>query len=661
MSPESPPSSPQAGPGQRAFTLRALLIGLILAAGAAALAPVNDWSYRNTYLYGQHMPILVIAVAAVLALVNPWLGRRRFGVGECAVILGMLLVLGGVVGTGLLRQFPALIAGPARELAVRQSVYGPLVKDGQALPVPKALFLEVDQGGLPDRNAESYRTVIDGFHLGGSEEVPWSAWIPKVLAWSPLLLCLLALGLGLAALVRRQWIHHERLPYPLAHALGDLIGERPLWRDLWFRIGVGSAVLILGSQILMAWGFLPVAFPTSLVTAGLFDPVTIKQSMSTNLLLSWQAYLGVVAIAFLLPADLSFSMWFFVILGNALFILTTNLGMPISHRQAAEAGIGGFLVQAVVILWIGRAHYLQAFRAAFRRTGDDPLVREAAWAARLLLVGGVGLVAVLCMLGAHLHHAVIVALVSVAFLLVIGRLVAEGGIPLVNIPQLPNEVIFGLTGLSAPAAALFPLALVWMITDGREHLVPYAVTADRIAEAGRVGAGPRWSGVLAVTVIIGATLSGISMLILAYLGDGMNNLDGWWKTPLGTGLKPLAQVAEGVPPEGGSMGAYAVGGAVTGGLAVARLHWAWWPFHPLGFIVAMTYANQVMWFSFLLGWLGKALVMRWGGQALYRTLRPLALGLIAGEALIALTNLVVALAVRWGGGTIPPMPRFLPV
>nr|MBA3685830.1 hypothetical protein [Planctomycetota bacterium] len=143
----------------RALTLRAVSIGLLAVAGVALLTPYNDWYLKNTLMYSQHLPVgvflLVVllgvalnpllslfvdrkatgwkiviagigacAIGAVIPATTSWkllaplwpvfgglaaallmlpvLGRGgRFRSGELLVIVGMLLILGSVVSSGL--------------------------------------------------------------------------------------------------------------------------------------------------------------------------------------------------------------------------------------------------------------------------------------------------------------------------------------------------------------------------------------------------------------------------------------------------------------------------------------------------------------------------------------------------------------------------------
>jgi hypothetical protein len=68
----------------------------------------------------------------------------------------------------------------------------------------------------------------------------------------------------------------------------------------------------------------------------------------------------------------------------------------------------------------------------------------------------------------------------------------------------------------------------------------------------------------------------------------------------------------------------------------------------------MTHPGRIMWFSFLLGWLIKAGVMRYGGVAIYQRLKPMAMGLIAGDATMVVGFLLVSSVLQLCG--IQPQP-----
>ena len=145
------------------MTLRAL----ILAAGLAAVVPVNDWYFRNPSFYSQHLPIGVLLLLVVLftVVVNPILGRRRRVHNELLVITGMLPVLGGVASSGLNRILATTMSGPARKLSTGADLQAYANDDG-SLGLPHGPYVGQESGRLPTAQDAEFHYVVDGFWLG---------------------------------------------------------------------------------------------------------------------------------------------------------------------------------------------------------------------------------------------------------------------------------------------------------------------------------------------------------------------------------------------------------------------------------------------------------------------------------------------------------------
>ena len=96
-------------------------------------------------------------------------------------------------------------------------------------------------------------------------------------------------------------------------------------------------------------------------------------------------------------------------------------------------------------------------------------------------------------------------------------------------------------------------------------------------------------------------------------------------------------------------------------VSALRFRFSRFPFHPVLFLVAGTYPCLNAWFSFLLGWAVKQLVVRFGGGGVYKKFKPFFIGLIAGEILIVGTSLLVDFMHYWIFDTVAPVRvRFLP-
>jgi len=97
---------------------------------------------------------------------------------------------------------------------------------------------------------------------------------------------------------------------------------------------------------------------------------------------------------------------------------------------------------------------------------------------------------------------------------------------------------------------------------------------------------------------------------------------------------------------------FSVGVIVTAFLAYMRAMFFWWPLHPLGYALCVSWTSTVFWFSSMVAWLVKVVVLRYGGMRLYIKARPWFLGMILGE---------FGMAVIWaiiGAITGAPTPEF---
>ncbi len=74
-------------------------------------------------------------------------------------------------------------------------------------------------------------------------------------------------------------------------------------------------------------------------------------------------------------------------------------------------------------------------------------------------------------------------------------------------------------------------------------------------------------------------------------------------------------------------------------------HFLWWPLHPIGYLMAEHYTMDWLWFSFLMVWIVKRLILRQGGVNLYRKISPFFLGLILGSSAASCTVGTISLII----------------
>lgn len=724
------------------MTPRALLLGLVLSAVVAVVVPINDWYFRNTFFYSQHLPIGVLfLVIAFGAVINPLLGRFRLARRELLIVVAMLFIIGGVASSGLNRVFATAIAGPARKLSTGSDLQA-YVRDDGTLAVPRGPYLGVETGQVPDPQDPEFRHAIDGFWTGhGSETpsvrhrsevtwsdasgtvrtqqaresevgaehldlttppgswlrgrrsgqqvaddtggmltviavetpaIPWSRWALAVLHWVPIVLPAIVCFLAMGALVRRQWLENERLPYPIVAVINELLddpqpGSRfaALYRQRSFWIAAGVVIAILMSQLLAAFGFNPLPIPTTIELGRAFSGDPWNLVWNHGGLFTWRIYFSIVALTFLLPPYLGFSLWTGWVLMCVVPAFVKTAGYPVTWNNPSQVAVGGYVVMVLLILWIGRTFYGRVLATAcgVRR---DPSLRDEAVFCWAFLLGFAGLVGGMMWYGAYAHHALIAACVYLGTGLVLARFIAEAGLPFINSPTwwTNGPVIFSFTGFAAPLAALVPLSMLaqTLCADPREHIAGFAVNAEAMGHHAQSKRLPL-TGLFLIIAAGGALLSLIAMLIIGYHGSAIARLtDPFHITSMMAGFDLPARAAQGTDPfaNTGVYVSYAIGAVTTVLCGLARLVWPWWPLHPIGILVAPTYATAMIWFSFFLGWLWKSAVMRYGGIRLYRTCRPIALGLLAGEAVMVALTLIIGMIHGFLGLDLPVMPRFLP-
>jgi uncharacterized protein DUF6784 len=81
--------------------------------------------------------------------------------------------------------------------------------------------------------------------------------------------------------------------------------------------------------------------------------------------------------------------------------------------------------------------------------------------------------------------------------------------------------------------------------------------------------------------------------------------------------------------------AYGLGFVITCFLSLMRHRFLWWPLHPIGYVMAIYGGFSEFWSSVFVGWLIKAIIMKFFGLRASRRAVPFFLGLILGDYVIS--------------------------
>jgi hypothetical protein len=174
----------------------------------------------------------------------------------------------------------------------------------------------------------------------------------------------------------------------------------------------------------------------------------------------------------------------------------------------------------------------------------------------------------------------------------------------------------------------------WFSRDPRFLPMPFHMEALKIADA--VGIRKRvFIPIVLLATAVGVVAGFAVVLHLSYdLGWGSGKVyagpanagTGIWNQSLDWIRNPLGADTMALP--------WLIGSALfTVALAVLRTRLAWWPFHPIGYVTAETGAGSSFWFHYMVAWLCKLAVLRYGGHRLYVQTIPLCIGVILGDIL----------------------------
>jgi hypothetical protein len=505
--------------------------------------------------------------------------------------------------------------------------------------------------------AQSDPAALRGFYRGG-EPVPVGAWLPQVATWCGFLALLALTALCLAAIVRRQWVDRERLTFPTVFLPLELIRNDQAFlsnRLLW----LGAALpLVIGAFNNLNLN-VPVV-PRFDVRNQDLQPYFTDPPWSAIGYTPISFFPFVIGIAYLLSLDVVFSGWFFFLVTRAESVFGAAAGLREGAAGGAQSvfpylghqGAGAFLAIAVLSMWMARGYLTDVARTAVGRRAargsaiptDDPRALDDRgeplpyrWAGLGLLLGFCGLVLFAVAGGMRFWVAIIFFLVALAYWLAATRIRAETGNAWLFGPEVDaNRLLTTSLGTAIYLPGdLTTMAFLRSVSsfDLRCITMPHELDGFKMADG--VGVSPRRLVLaMVLAIVVGSIATFWIALTIWYQYGALAKTDAWRTLQ---GRQPFELLAGYLttpvqPDSAGSMAVLA-GFAVTGALTFLRMRLTWWPFHPVGYALANTSTMASTWVPFLIAWLCKALVLRYGGMRLYRRSLPFFLGLILGDFL----------------------------
>jgi hypothetical protein len=672
------------------MTVRAALLACAGVALICGFGFFNDFVLRQTYMVGTFMPMPIYGgLILFLLLVNPCLGRIRrswmFTGPELAFAIAVILFTCFIPGRGLLHHATATLMLPHHYNKTESSW-----KEVDALRlVPPQMLADVSTD-----EDEALGGFVQGLGQGSTHislwRLPWRAWVRAFLFWGPLLFTAVVALTGLALVVHRQWAIHEQIPYPIvtfAEAILPAPGKP--WGEVFqkrlFWLGLIVVFLIHMNNFAAAW------WPETIVPVQLrfeFRPlVRLFPAFARGD--GWDiAYprllFTVVGFAYLLSSELSLSMGLAPYLYAFFKGTCLGYGIAISSNfmalESIERGLygGAYLGIGLVMLYNGRRYYANVARHSLGLPAPDQAEPAAVWGARMLVLAAVAFVAQLVTLGIDWQLAVLYTFFFLLIAVVLSRVVAETGAFFIHCYFYPCALLLTFLGALAfdprTLATLFLVTVVLMV-DPREIFMPFASHAVALVDRFRLPLG-RTAACGLVAVIAGLVIATCATLYWQYDQGCMSVGDGWSLNVMRWPFDNAAQLELRLKALGysGDLSTALPGGWARFGRAMphvagliafgstftlvilftlGRMRFPNFPLHPVLFVVLGSYQSRYLGFSFLVGWLVKTMVVKYGGALLYARIKPLMLGLIAGEMSAGAVTMLIGGLYYWVQG-VPP-------
>ncbi len=649
---------------------RAFILGFVLAVLICALTPFNNVYRSATPLGGGYFPLapfyLLFWLTILTALSRKFLKIDTLLTGmELMFTWGLMLLVSGIAYTGFARTFFINLTAPFYFATVEnrwQEIIQPMLP-GNLFPHGTAAIDML------------YNGIDGGQEMGWIElafKIPWTAWALPFLSWGIFMILCYFLILCVVYMLTRQAMENEQMNFPLLivpKMMQEALDEKKL--SSFF----GNKFLLMGISIpfclhlLNGLNFYFPSFPhiNTLVLAGPYFP---KQGILTGFIkLKLYFYPAFIGFAFLASKQVSFSFWFFFILG-AFFTgvlsvaglsfpaseLGTTFGPTLSSPEETQM-IGAFIVFALFLIWLARFHFWEIMGHAVTsgNPSDDPN-----WVGDKIAFWGTssGFVALIVWFSFHgvtVLQSLLLIIFFIMFTMVAVRVVCQGGITYFTLTVAPLDAIntiFGLKIFSSLALIIGSISQKILFLDLRESIAPSILHSLRITRRVK-GQGAVACAVFLVMISCLFVSAGAMILLCYKYGIRELQLDWATRTTISVYNNLLPLVQNNIE-QGDSIKFFAVMGAVVMGILALGYHrFYWWPLHPIGYLMVYSSAMKILWLSFFIGWLFNTLCMRYGGIILFRQMRYFFVGLIMGDFLMGGTWAIIGFFTEYGYQVLP--------
>jgi hypothetical protein len=627
---QAPPEDVSVAPARSGgVTFRSILIGLLLIPVNALWITVAEVRWYS--LDGTCLPLMITPIFMLFLLVLGNMAWRRFS-GRRALDQGELLVVYMMV----------VVSGVFAAHDTIQNLFGAI---GHAawMGTPETRWEELFFQYLPKWLFVSDKDALKGFYTGYSSpwiEGNWRPWVVPLAFWALFLMVLVGMMLAINILLRRLWTEHEKLVFPLIQLPLAMTGEERTGffsnRLMWAGFGIAFLLGTINGLHVLFPSF-PYLSWIKQKDLGSWFPQRPWSAMGRKTV---AAYPFAIGLGYFMPSDLLFSCWFFFILRNLWEVLGAATGWDAARDKGfpyfREMSSGAWIGLAITLVIGARHHLKRVAQAALAGASwkEDPVeAKRYRWALITLVVGGLFLMSFSVKAG--MTPGFVVLFFGIYFLLSLAmtRVRAELGSPheiyFVN-PQQILVSIFGTTALG-PANLTVISGMYWLHRCYRSHPMPNQLEAFKMAEGGRMHLG-KLIGAMILASVVSILASYWANLAVTYDAGAQSKCYGYKQWVGAESFNRLRSWLDtGWKPETPNLLALGGGTLLVFGLRAMRTAFIWWPFHPAGYALAVSFAMDYFWFAFLIAWICKVSLIRFGGRSAHAQAVPFFLGLILGD------------------------------
>ena len=484
--------------------LRAILLGSLFALAICLITPFNNAYRQATPLGGGHFPLAPFYILVWLMLLTAvvrmiFKGRNLITGKELLVSWSLMVLASGIAWTGLARTFFVNLTAPYHFATVENrwsEVLHPLLP-ASWYPQSKEAVTSI------------YNGLTGGRQLGWFDvlkQIEWDAWLTPLLTWTVFILLCYFVMVCIVNLLSRQPLYNERMNFPLLRVpfmMEEALDQAGLGRFFANRFLIAGLVVPVCLHTLNGLGFYNPSIPQipTLILAGPYFPkVGLLSGFFKLKIYIYPAFIG---FAFLTSKQISFSFWFFFILGTLLYGLLSVLGFnipaaamgvtfgPTISRPEETQMVGAYIVFFIFLAWLARFHFIDILLKGIGFKKEEDLESEwlstrfAFWG---FVLGSLAIVIWCSYFGIPFLFSLLVVFAFFMFTLVAMRVICQGGLAYFTLTAAPLDGLMAfvspkfLTGLGILVAAVIQKVL---FVDLRESLMPSLLHARKLTDRAR--------------------------------------------------------------------------------------------------------------------------------------------------------------------------------